>query len=115
MPCLPFRVQSLENEALRKSLRMVPGKHSGLYVKEVAKHGALAGTLREGDVIMQVNGSAIGNDMTVRANQRPAPSHPKTPGRFWPFLTAESAVSAAVSHPPLLRFSCATARSTRSR
>lgn len=65
MPCVPFRFQSLENEAFRKSLEMVPRKHSGIYVKEVAKLGALAGKLKPEDVILQINGQRIGNDMTV--------------------------------------------------
>ena len=65
MPCVPFRHCSLENEAFRKSLKMVPQKHSGVYVKEVAKLGALAGKLHTGDVILKINGQKIGNDMTV--------------------------------------------------
>ena len=36
------------------------------YVKEVAKLGALAKLVKEGDVILQVNGKVIGNDMTVK-------------------------------------------------
>ena len=68
MPCLPFRVQSLENKAFRASLQMDRENrgHSGLYIKEVAKLGALAKLFKEGDVILQVNGKVIGNDMTVK-------------------------------------------------
>ena len=40
--------------------------HSGLYVKEVAKLGALATLVKEGDVLLEVNGKRIGNDMTVK-------------------------------------------------
>jgi S1-C subfamily serine protease len=65
MPCVPFRFQSLENAAIRKSLQMVPQKHSGVYIKEVAKLGALAGKLKQGDVVLQIDGQRIGNDMTV--------------------------------------------------
>jgi S1-C subfamily serine protease len=65
MPCVPFRFQSLENEAFRKSLQMVPRKHSGVYIKEVAKLGALAEKLKQGDVLLQIDGQRIGNDMTV--------------------------------------------------
>lgn len=65
MPCVPFRFQSLENAAFRKSLEMVPQKHSGVYIKEVAKLGALAGKLKQGDVVLQIDGQRIGNDMTV--------------------------------------------------
>lgn len=63
-PGMAIKVQPLENEYLRKRLRMRKS-HSGLLVTDVAKLSCGAGHLREGDVLLEINGNKIHNDGSV--------------------------------------------------
>lgn len=63
--CHPgFQWQSMENEALRRSMCMREGQ-SGILVREVTKVGGAAKELRVGDIVTKVNGVAISNMGTV--------------------------------------------------
>lgn len=64
MTPLGFNFQDLENEALRRSLGMRP-EQSGILVNEVGPLAAVNGTLKEQDVVLEVDGVVIGNDCTV--------------------------------------------------
>jgi S1-C subfamily serine protease len=58
---LPLSAQELENPAMRAWLR-VPAGASGVVVRSVDRLSGLAGVVREGDVIVKVDGTPVSND-----------------------------------------------------
>jgi len=68
-PCLGIATQKLENSSYREFLGMNKGQ-SGVVVNRVVYGSSSWGILREGDVILAVDGTRIANDGTVPFGQR---------------------------------------------
>jgi len=64
MPSLGVHLQLLQSPVLRKSLRMTDGKHTGVLISRVDFGASSYGVLKEGDVLLQIDGVPIANDGT---------------------------------------------------
>lgn len=62
LPSLGVHLQLLMSPVLRESLGMVTGKHTGVMVARVDFGASAFGTLRAGDVLLEVDGLPIAND-----------------------------------------------------
>ena len=63
-PDLGCKVQNLENEAMRRALK-IADRQSGVYVYRVEYDSSASGTLREGDLLLSIDNVAIAKDGTV--------------------------------------------------
>lgn len=63
-PTLGISIQGLENESYRKILGMKKGQ-TGVVVREIEYGAPSYGVLKEGDVILSINGIKIENDGTI--------------------------------------------------
>lgn len=66
-PGLAITTQALENKIFRKKLKL-PGDQSGIYVTDVAPLSSAFGQLKEGDVILEINGKKIHNDGSIEVS-----------------------------------------------
>ncbi len=65
-PCLGINTQSLESSAHRAHL-LLPGKsRRGILITQVAYEGSAWGVLKAGDVLLEIDGTPIEGDGTVR-------------------------------------------------
>jgi len=65
VPGFGFTTQTLENPTLRRTLGMPPGE-SGVLLVSVEHGGSSWGVLEPGDVLLEVEGTPIANNATVR-------------------------------------------------
>lgn len=72
--CGIFASDKLESQALRDLLAL-PGGHSGLLVTALVPGSDAAGVLRPRDVVMSIDGKAIGNDKNVEFRPRERTSY----------------------------------------
>lgn len=63
-PSLSIKVQTMENDYLRTRFRMRKGQ-TGILVHDVAALSCMSGHIKEGDVLLEINGCRIQNDGTV--------------------------------------------------
>ncbi|HEV8703303.1 MAG TPA: trypsin-like peptidase domain-containing protein [Candidatus Polarisedimenticolia bacterium] len=71
-PDLGVRTAGMENPAARRKAEMADGE-SGVRVDAVDPKGSSDGLLREGDVILKVDGRAVANDGTVEDGEQRIP------------------------------------------
>ena len=76
VPSLGLQWQKIENEALREFVRLGKGQ-TGVLVTRVVYGGSSAGVLREGDVLMSIDGSRVEQDGSIelRGEDRVGFSH----------------------------------------
>jgi hypothetical protein len=65
LPSLGVHLQYLMSPALRESLGMVEGKHTGVMCARADYGSAAFGTLLPGDVLLEVDGHKVANDGSI--------------------------------------------------
>lgn len=71
-PDLGIRVAGMENPAARRKAKMI-GTQSGVRVDNIDPGGSSDGLLREGDIILGIDGRPLGNDGTVEDGDQRIP------------------------------------------